>query len=114
MAEKEAKYAEMDATVEAANDLANAEEDDTLYRSDDYYNDVPRLNKHRVEKIFGGIWIEDEKEFAKFVSAVNNYAFEEDGEGIAYTDNYFYAYYLNIDGQVIPYASVYLNSLESQ
>ena len=35
LAEKEAKYAEMDATVEAANDLANAEEDDTLYRSDD-------------------------------------------------------------------------------
>lgn len=36
------------------------------------------------------------------------------GAGIAYTDNYFYAFYLNIDGQVIPFASVYLNSLESQ
>lgn len=34
--EKEAKYAEMDKTVEAATDIANAEEDeDTLYRSDD-------------------------------------------------------------------------------
>ena len=87
------------------------QEDDTLYRSD---NEVPRLTKHRVEKIFGGIWIDDAEEFAKFASAVNNSPFEEDGEGIAFTDNYFYAYYLNIDGQVIPFASVYLNSLESQ
>ena len=78
------------------------------------YDDVPRLNRFRVENIFGGIWIEDAEEFAKFASAVRNYAFEEDGEGIVYTDNYFYAYYLNIDGKAIPYASVYLNSLESQ
>ena len=77
-------------------------------------NDIPRLNKHRIEKIFGGIWIEGKEEFAKFVSPVNNYAFEENGEGIAYTDDYFYAYYLNIDRQVRPFASVYLNSLESQ
>ena len=33
--EKEAKYAEMDASVEAANDIINADEDDVLYRSDD-------------------------------------------------------------------------------
>lgn len=33
--EKEAKYAEMDATVEAADHIAHAEEDDVLYRSDD-------------------------------------------------------------------------------
>ena len=89
------------------------EGDVVLYRSSED-EDVPRLNKHRVEKNFGGIWIEDEQEFAKFASAVRNYAFEEDGEGIAYTDNYFYAYYLNIDGKAIPFASVYLNSLESQ
>ena len=76
--------------------------------------EIPRLNKYRVEKIFGGIWIEDVEEFAKFASAVNNYSFEEKGEGIAYTDNYFYAYYRNIDGQVVPYASVYLNEAESQ
>ena len=87
------------------------EEDDTLYRSDD---EVPRLNKYCVEKILGGIWIDDVQEFAKFVSAVNNTPFEENGEGIAYTDNYFYAYYINIDGQVIPFASVYLNAEESQ
>ena len=87
------------------------EEDDMLYRSDD---EVPRLNKYRVEKIFGGIWIEDVQEFAKFVSAVNNTPFEENGEGIAYTDNYLYAYYQNNDGNAIPFASVYLNSLESQ
>ena len=82
-----------------------------LYRGDE---DVPRLNKHRVEKTFGGIWIEDKEEFAKFVSAVNNYAFEENGQGIAYTDDFFYAYYLNIDGQVIPYASVKLTAEQSQ
>ncbi len=110
--EKEAKYAEMDATVETADNVSNTdEEDDALYRSNE---EVPRLDKYRVEKIFGGIWIEDEIEFAKFVSAVNNYAFEENGEGIAYTDNYFYAYYLNIDGNPIPFASAYLNEAESQ
>ena len=76
--------------------------------------EAPQLNKYRVEKIFGGIWIGDKKEFAKFVTAVDNYAFEEDGEGKAYIDNFFYAYYLNIDGRVIPYASVYLNRYESQ
>lgn len=85
-----------------------------LYRTSEDAEDIPRLDKHRVEKIFGGIWIDDAEEFAKFASAVNNSPFEENGEGVAYTDNYFYAYYLNIDGQVIPFASVYLNSLESQ
>ena len=86
-------------------------EDGVLYRGDE---DVPRLNKYKVEKIFGGIWIEDKEEFAKFVSAVNNYAFEENGQGVAYTDSNFYAYYLNIDGQVIPYASVKLTAEQSQ
>ena len=75
---------------------------------------VPRLTKQKVENTFGGIWIDDVQEFAKFVSAVNNTPFEENGEGIAYTDNYFYAYYINIDGQVIPFASVYLNAEESK
>ena len=70
--------------------------------------------KKTIEETFGGIWIEDAEEFAKFVSAVNKSPFEEDGEGIAYTDNYFYAYYRNIDGQPVPYASVYLNRGESQ
>lgn len=101
-------------TAEEGVKVKEEHSDDTLYRSDDYYNDVPRLNKYRIENIFGGIWIDNVEEFAKFVSAVNNSPFEENGEGIAYTDNYFYAYYLNIDGQVIPFASVYLNSLESQ
>ena len=72
------------------------------------------LNQYAVENIFGGIWIEDQEEFAKFTSAVNNSVFEENGEGIAYTDNYFYAYYRNINGQPIPYASVYLNREQSQ
>ena len=73
-----------------------------------------RLTKHKTEEIFGGIWIADKKEFAKFASSVDTSPFEEDGEGIAFTDNYFYAYYRNIDGQVIPYASVYLNRNDSQ
>ena len=91
-------------SVEAASDIANAEEDDVLYRDEEY----------KIEKIFGGIWIEDKQEFAKFVSAVENYIFEKDGEGIAYTDNHFYAYYWNIDGEPIPYIDVYLNAEESQ
>lgn len=70
--------------------------------------------KKAIEETFGGIWIEDTKEFAKFVSAVTNSPFEEDGEGIAYTDNYFYAYYRNINGEPVPYASVYMNEYENQ
>ena len=89
--------------------MVTKNEDDVLHRSSED-EDVPRLNKHRVEKIFGGIWIADKGEFAKFVSAVNNYAFEENGQGVAYTDSNFYAYYLNIDGQVIPFASVALSA----
>ena len=73
-----------------------------------------RLTKYKTEEIFGGIWIDDKKEFAKFASSVDTSPFEEDGEGIAFTDNYFYAFYRNIDGQVIPYASVYLNRNDSQ
>lgn len=72
------------------------------------------LTKETVEKGFGGIWIADKQEYTKFVSAINNYVFEEDGEGIAYTDNYFYAYYWNIDGEPIPFASVHLNAEDSQ
>lgn len=60
------------------------------------------------------LWIEDKQEFAKFVSAVENYVFEEDGKGIAYTDNHFYAYYWNIDGEPIPYVDVNLNGVNSQ
>jgi hypothetical protein len=75
---------------------------------------TPHLTKKNVENNFGGIWIDDKQEYAKFVSAVNNYAFEEDGEGIAYTDDYFYAYYMNNYGQVIPYARVNLNAEDSQ
>ena len=70
--------------------------------------------KDVTENIFGGIWIADSQEFAKFAKAVNNSPFEEDGEGIAYTDNYFYAYYRNINGEPVPYASVYMNEAVSQ
>lgn len=73
-----------------------------------------RLTKYKTEKIFGGIWIEDRQEFTKFASAVKTFPFEEDGEGIVFTDNYFYAYYRNIDGQAIPFISVYMNRDESQ
>lgn len=52
-----------------------------------------RLTKHKTEEIFGGIWIAEKKEFAKFASSVDTSPFEEDGEGIAFTDDYFYAYY---------------------
>ena len=72
------------------------------------------VDKVVTEETFGGIWIEDTEEFAKFVSAVNNSPFEEDGEGIAKTSDYLYLYYRGIDEQVIPFASVYLNKGESQ
>ena len=71
-------------------------------------------DKAIIEETFGGIWIEDRAEFAKVAKAVNNTPFEENGEGIAYTDNYFYAYYRSIDGQPIPFASVYMNKDDSQ
>lgn len=46
LAEKEAKYAEMDSTIEAADDISNTEEDDdVLYRSDD-------ATKNRIEALF--------------------------------------------------------------
>ena len=70
--------------------------------------------KQTIEETFGCIWIEDRAEFAKFAKAVNNTPFEENGEGIAYTDNYFYAYYRNINGEPISYASVFMNEYESQ
>lgn len=73
-----------------------------------------RLTKNLVEENFGGIWIEDKKEFAKFASAVINNGIEENGEGVTYTDNFFYGYYRNINGDAIPFASVYLNRQESQ
>ena len=57
---------------------------------------------------------DDKQEYAKFVSAVNQYVFEENGTGIAYTDNHFYAYYWNINKEPIPYIDVYLNADESQ
>lgn len=66
-----------------------------------------RLTKNLVEENFGGIWIEDKKEFAKFASAIINNGIEENGEGVTYTDNFFYAYCRNINGDAIPFASVY-------
>ena len=54
MAEKEAKYAEMDASVESATDISNTEEDDdVLYRSDDDYNNIP-LSETRLRKLKNG------------------------------------------------------------
>ena len=70
--------------------------------------------KQTIEETFGGIWIEDTEEFAKFVSAVNTYPKDRSGEGIAFTDNFFYAYYLNTSNDAIPYAEVDLNGIDSQ
>jgi hypothetical protein len=73
-----------------------------------------RAKKYKTEKIFGGIWIANPLEFAKFVAAVNRYTFEEDGEGIAYTDKYFYAYYWNIEGEPIPFIRINLKAKDSR
>lgn len=75
---------------------------------------LTKAQKKRQIKNLGGLWIEDTQEFAKFVSAVNTYGVERDGEGITYTDNHFYAYYISIDGEPIPYVDIYLNAAESQ
>lgn len=70
--------------------------------------------KETIEETFGGIWIDDTEEFAKFVSAVNTYPKDENGDGIAFTDNYFYAYYINTSNDAIPYVEVYLNGKNGQ
>ena len=80
-----------------------------------YKAGVPkRVKEYKTVQIFGGIWIDSEEEYAKFVSAVNMSPFEENGEGIAYTNNHFYAYYRNIEGEPIPYYDIYLNAEQSQ
>ncbi len=55
LAEKEAKYAEMDATVEAANDLATAEEADELEREGDgaYTDDEVSFENDPISKVLG-------------------------------------------------------------
>ena len=75
---------------------------------------LTKAQKKRQIKNLGGLWIEDTQEYAKFVSAVNTYGVERDGEGITYTDNHFYAYYISIDGEPIPYVDIYLNAAQSQ
>ena len=97
--------------IQSREDEYDKNESDTLFSHPLY---TTKQKKNYVEKISGGLWIEDKQEFAKFVSAVENYVFEEDGEGITYTDNHFYAYYWNINGEPIPYIDVYLNAEESQ
>ena len=83
-------------------------------RGQTMFSRIPRLDRYTVEESFGGIWISDQQEFAKFASAVEQYGIEENGTGVTYTDNHFYAYYRNINDDIIPYASVYLNRDESQ
>lgn len=53
--EKEAKYAEMDATVETANNVSTSEEDDELKREDDgvYTDDEVSYDNDSVAKLFG-------------------------------------------------------------
>ena len=50
---------------------------------------LTKAQKKRQIKNLGGLWIEDTQEYAKFVSAVNTYGVERDGEGVTYTDNLF-------------------------
>ena len=72
------------------------------------------VEKQIIEETFGGIWIDDTEEFVKFVSAVNTYPKDENGDGISFTDNYFYAYYINTSNDAIPYVEVYLNGKNGQ
>ena len=96
--------------------MRNAEVSEGGYGGERYsLSKVPKNDKKRtIEQGYGGIWIRTPKEFAKFVAAVNSNAFEEDGEGVTFTDNFMYAYYWNNEGEPIPFASVYLNSENSK
>ncbi|MCF0218712.1 MAG: hypothetical protein HUK14_02935, partial [Muribaculaceae bacterium] len=78
------------------------------------YSVDTRYNRQTVEKGFGGLWIADKKEFAKFASAAMRNRSERDGEGVCYTADHFYAYYRNIDGNAIPFIDINLNNNYSQ
>ncbi len=56
MAEKEAKYAEMDADIKTANNISINEEDDVLYRFDDYTTNETEINLRSGE----GTYTDDE------------------------------------------------------
>ena len=65
--------------------------------------------KEVVEK-YGGIWIGNRQEYAKFVSAVNNWYFEKDGIGLVYADiHHMYQYYWNENGEPIPFRKFYIS-----
>lgn len=55
MEDKEAKYAEMDASVDTANDISNLEEDDVLFRIDDTTNEeINRSFNEELERYQNG------------------------------------------------------------
>ena len=120
------KYPKMGLLENAIYEYNNSDKDEEaitafIHRLEGFISIYPPIEdqdyskeKETIEETFGGIWIDDAEEFAKFAKAVNNTPFEENGEGIAYTDNYFYAYYRNINGEPVPYASVYMNEAASQ
>ena len=69
--------------------------------------------KRQTEEDFGGIWIEDREEYAKFASVTVSNPFEQNGEGLVFTSDYLYAYYRNYKGEAIPYISVLVLTDES-
>jgi hypothetical protein len=66
--------------------------------------------RKEVEEIYGGIWIGNKQEYAKFVHAVNNWYFEKDGIGLVYADiHHAYQYYWNENGEPIPFRMFYIS-----
>ena len=120
ISQKYVKTGQIETAVEEYDNGA-VNEDEFIYALEGFISIYPpkvlqdfSKEKQTIEETFGGIWIEDSAEFAKFVSAVNTYPKDRDGEGIAFTDNFFYAYYLNTSNDAIPYAEVDLNGIDSQ
>ena len=104
---RDAAFAEFKEFVDKAPRLSFEEwkeqENDIRFREDG--EDVPRLTKHRVEKIFGGIWLGDSAEYRNFTSAAISQGYDKN-ENYVYAGGYFYLYYINNDYDFIPYVAI--------
>ena len=101
IAEEEAKYAEMDSTIEAADDISNTEEDDdVLYRDGEYLNFKAKYNL--VGAVATAV-IESEEDLLKLKNLIDEVAYaalENDYNkpymyGGAYLQHNFIAIYTN-------------------
>ena len=87
-------------------------EETTMFKTRRAQKQLPDdLKRKEVEEVYGGIWIGNKQEYAKFVSAVNHYGIEENGRGVVFTDNRtMYQYYWNENGEPIPFRKLYISN----